>query len=165
MDDRVARLAGKQLDRVSRAQLAALGMNDDAVDLRVSARRLEIVQYGVLAVAPVLAHDEWGRFTEAVLTDPQSLLNLASAAAAWGFWDRSRDFETIVRSGNGGPRRTGGVLVGGPFHLDVGEDARKEACWAAAGWTVRRLDSELVHTHPDRLLALCPRPNFPRSGP
>ncbi len=224
---------------------------------------------------------------EATLTAPGSMLNLASAAAAYGFWDRSREFETIVRPGNGGPRRFGGVLVfravipdadrarlrgvpltsvpptlldlvpqisapalaralrealrlrlttkaaiveraaargprgakliaavaryanlpveearsgaevralellrdhgrpmprlnhriageeadlswtrhrliveidGGPFHLDIGEDARKEACWRAAGWTVRRLPPDLVHTHPERLLALCPAP-------
>jgi hypothetical protein len=292
MDDRVAKLAGRQFNRVSRAQLREMGMDDDAIAHRVSSGRLVIVQYGVLAVAPVLKHDEWGRFMGAVLTDPESLLNLVSAGAAWGFWDRRRDFETIVRPGNGGPRRTGGVLVfraaipdgdraqfrgipitavprtlldlaahvstpalaralrealrlrlttfeavterviaargrrgsrrlahalarysglpvhlarswsevraleairdrgrpmprlnariageeadlswardrliveidGGPFHVDVGEDARKEACWRAAGWTVRRLPSGLVHTRPERLLALCPPPNVP----
>lgn len=42
---------------------------------------------------------------------------------------------------------------GGPFHLDVGEDARKEAAWRAAGWTVRRVSSDDVHRRPDRLLA------------
>ena len=25
-------------------------------------------------------------------------------------------------------------LDGGPFHLDVGEDARKQAAWEGAGW-------------------------------
>jgi very-short-patch-repair endonuclease len=46
---------------------------------------------------------------------------------------------------------------GGPFHLDAGEDARKEARWAAAGWTVRRIDSGVVYERPANLLALAPR--------
>jgi hypothetical protein len=292
MDDRVAQLAGRQFNRVSRAQLIELGLNDDAIARRVAAGRLQIVEHGVLAVAPALEHDDWGRLMGAVLTERNSLLNLRSAAAAWGFWDRMREFETIVRPGNGGPRRTGRVLVfraavpdgdrdevrgipvtavprtlldlaahverpalaralrealrrrlttleavferaaaargrrgsrrltlavarytglpvdrarsyselramellrdqgspapllnvriageeadlswarhrliveidGGPFHLDAGEDARKEACWRAAGWTVRRLPSGHVHTHPERLIALCPPPSVP----
>lgn len=45
-------------------------------------------------------------------------------------------------------------IDGGPFHLDAGEDARKEAVWRGAGWTVRRLPSDDVYEHPDRLLAL-----------
>ena len=51
---------------------------------------------------------------------------------------------------------------GGPFHLDAGEDARKEAIWERAGWTVRRIDADLVYDNPDRLLALA-MPNVPRS--
>jgi hypothetical protein len=53
-------------------------------------------------------------------------------------------------------------IDGGPFHLDVGEDARKQAIWEAAGWSVRRLPSEHVYEHPDRLLTLAPLPNVPR---
>jgi hypothetical protein len=47
-------------------------------------------------------------------------------------------------------------IDGGPFHQDVGEDARKEAVWRAAGWTVLRLPSDDVYDAPDRLLALAP---------
>jgi very-short-patch-repair endonuclease len=47
-------------------------------------------------------------------------------------------------------------IDGGPFHLDAGEDARKEAAWKAAGWTVRRLPSDDIYDHPHRLLALVP---------
>jgi hypothetical protein len=238
-------------------------------------------------VAPVLEHDDWGRWKAATLTARGSVLSHASAAAAWGFWSLSRDFETVTRPGSGGPRRHGRVLVfrsstlegdcdllrgipitsvprtllgvathgsrrtlargvreavrlelttvaaladsldryrgrrgsgrlattvaryaglplerarsgaevralevlrdagrplpklnwriageeadlswsgprliievdGGPFHLDVGEDGRKQARWEAAGWTVRRLPSEDVYEHPHRLLALAP---------
>jgi very-short-patch-repair endonuclease len=47
-------------------------------------------------------------------------------------------------------------IDGGPFHLDVGEDSRKQARWEAAGWTVRRLSSDDVYEHPLRLLELAP---------
>jgi hypothetical protein len=45
-------------------------------------------------------------------------------------------------------------IDGGPFHQDVGEDARKEAVWRAAGWTVLRLPSNDVYDDPQRLLTL-----------
>jgi hypothetical protein len=47
-------------------------------------------------------------------------------------------------------------IDGGPFHQDVGEDARKEAVWRGAGWTVLRLPSEVVYDSPEGLLALAP---------
>ena len=47
-------------------------------------------------------------------------------------------------------------IDGGPFHLDIGEDARKQAAWEAAGWTVRRLPSDVVYEHPHRVLAIAP---------
>jgi very-short-patch-repair endonuclease len=290
MDDRVAELAGRQFNRISRAQLHVLGMSDESIAHRVAAGRYVIVQSSVIAIAPVLEHDERGRFMEAVLVEPESLLGRTSASAAWGFWGRRRDFETVVRVGSGGPRRTGGVLVtysttldgdrdelrgipitsvprtlldlsvsidrrqlaralrealrlglttkeavfdralaargrrgsrrllvalarytdlpverarswselralellrdsgrpmaklnrriageeadlswpqyrqiveidGGQFHLDRGEDARKEACWRSARWTVRRAPADWIHEAPERFLALCPPPN------
>lgn len=47
---------------------------------------------------------------------------------------------------------------GTPFHLDAGEDARKERAWRAAGWAVRRISSDDVYERPARLLALAPPP-------
>lgn len=47
-------------------------------------------------------------------------------------------------------------IDGGPFHQDVGEDARKEAAWRGAGWTVRRVPSDVVYNVPEHLLALAP---------
>jgi hypothetical protein len=47
-------------------------------------------------------------------------------------------------------------IDGGPFHQDVGEDARKEAVWRGAGWTVLRIPSDDVYEAPERLLALAP---------
>jgi hypothetical protein len=52
-------------------------------------------------------------------------------------------------------------IDGGPFHLDAGEDARKEGAWKGAGWTVRRIPSEDVYERPERLLRLAPPPNVP----
>jgi very-short-patch-repair endonuclease len=47
-------------------------------------------------------------------------------------------------------------IDGGPFHLDVGEDERKQSIWEQARWTVRRIDSDDVYERPHLLLALCP---------
>jgi hypothetical protein len=242
----------------------------------------------VFALAPVLEHDEWGRWMAATLTTPRSVLSHASAAAAWGFWGLPRRLETVTRPGSGGPRRLGGIqayrnstldgectvlrgipitsvsrtlldlardvsdralarslreavrldlitvdalgdalggyrgrrgsrrlaatvarytglplerarsgaeiramevlraaerplpslnvrvageeadlswsnsrliieIDGGPFHLDAGEDARKQTRWEAAGWKVGRISSDDVYEHPSRLLGLAPR--------
>ena len=54
-------------------------------------------------------------------------------------------------------------IDGAPFHLDVGEDARKQARWESAGWTVRRLSSNAVYERPDLLLSLTSPPNVPTS--
>jgi hypothetical protein len=53
-------------------------------------------------------------------------------------------------------------IDGGPFHADIGEDARKQACWERAGWTVRRISSDDVYENPERLLALAAALNVPR---
>jgi len=56
-------------------------------------------------------------------------------------------------------------IDGGPFHLDVGEDARKERTWERAGWTVRRIPSDDVYERPERLLRLSPPANVPGDPP
>jgi hypothetical protein len=291
-DAQVAKLAGEQFNRVSRRQLLELGLSDTAIAYRVAAGRLEIVEEGVFAMAPVLEHDDWGRWMAATLTAPGTVLSHMSAAAALGLWSFPRPFETVTRPGSGGPRRHGGVLVfrsstlegdcdvlrgipitsvprtlldlaarvseralaravrealrlglttiaaladalgrhrrrrgsrrlaaavarytglpierarsgaevrafeilrsagrelprlnvriageeadlswprhrliveidGGPFHLDAGEDARKQRAWEAANWTVRRLSSDDVYEHPERLLERAPATNVP----
>jgi hypothetical protein len=295
-DARVAQLAGRQFNRVSRRQLAGLGLSDAAIAHRLATGRLLAVEEGVFAVAPVLEHDEWGRWMGATLTTPGSVLSHPSAASAWGFWGLLRSLETITRPGSGGPRRHGRILAfrsstldgectvlrgipitsvsrtlldlardvsdralarsvreavrlglittealgdalgryrgrrgsrrlaatvarytglpldrarsgaeiralevlraekrplprlnvriageeadlswatsrliieidGGPFHLDAGEDARKQACWEAAGWHVRRVSSDDVHDHPHRLLRMAPPSNVPEISP
>ena len=51
-------------------------------------------------------------------------------------------------------------IDGGPFHQDMGKDARKEAAWTGAGWTVRRIPSDDVYESPGLLIALL-LPNVP----
>jgi putative AbiEi antitoxin of type IV toxin-antitoxin system len=284
-DAQVAELAGRQFNRVSRAQLAELGLSEKAIVHRLDAGRLVRVEEGVFTVAPVREDDDWGKWMGATLTAPGSVLSQVSAAAAWGTWSLPRQLETVTRPGRGGPRRHGDVLVfrsltldgdctqlrgipitriertlldvarvvseralaramrealrlrvttvaalgdslgryqgrrgsarlaravarftglpahrarsgaeiramgilrdagrplpnlnvriageeadlswprrrliveidGAPFHLDRGEDARKAAAWAAAGWKVRRLPADDVYERPLRLLDL-----------
>jgi very-short-patch-repair endonuclease len=287
-------LAGQQFNRVSRAQLTALGFSKDAIAHRVATGRLVLIQEGVFAIAPAL-DDCWGRWMGATLTQPGSLLSRLSAAVAWGMLQREGRFVTVTRPGDGGPRRHGAILAhrstaldgdqtelrgipitsvartlvditgevgdralaravresvrlelltlyelaealghyrgwrgsrrlaatvarfsglpierarsgaevraleilrdaghtrvdlnrviagveadlvlvgerliieidGAPFHLDKGEDARKEAAWRRAGWTVRRLRSDDVYERPGALLALVPRVSVPDGG-
>lgn len=296
LDRRIAELAGRQFNRVSRQQLLVLGLSADAIDDRMAAGRLVAVEQGVFAIAPLLQHDDWGRWSAAPLTAPGSVLSHVSAAAAWGFWSLPRRFETITRPGSGGPRRHGDIVAfrsstlegdrtclrgipitsvsrvlvdlargvseralaravreavrvnlisvhalgdalgryrgrrgsrrlavtvarysglplhrarsgaevrameilrdagrplpdlnvriageeadlswsrtrliieidGGPFHLDAGEDARKQARWQAAGWAVRRLPSDTVYEQPGRLLSLAPGAQTPANVP
>jgi hypothetical protein len=47
-------------------------------------------------------------------------------------------------------------IDGGPFHQDAGEDARKDAAWRAADWTVHRIAAAALYEHPERLLTLAP---------
>ncbi len=54
---------------------------------------------------------------------------------------------------------------GGPFHLDRGEDARKQRAWERAGWMVVRITSDDVYDRPERLLALAPTPSVLQSAP
>jgi very-short-patch-repair endonuclease len=53
-------------------------------------------------------------------------------------------------------------IDGGPFHLDLGEDARKQASWEAAGWIVRRIPSDDIYERPHRVIDLAPPPSAPQ---
>ena len=47
------------------------------------------------------------------------------------------------------------IEIDGPqFHQFPDEDARKQARWEAAGFTVRRIPSDQVYNDPNRLLEL-----------
>jgi very-short-patch-repair endonuclease len=56
-------------------------------------------------------------------------------------------------------------IDGGPFHLDVGEDARKQRTWERAGWRVHRIPSDDVYERPERLLRVSPPSNVPEYAP
>lgn len=112
-DARLAAVAGRQHNRIALTQLHALGLSAHAVEHRVAAGRLVLVEQGVYAIAPVL-DDPRGRWKGATLTAPGTQLSHASAAAAWGARPRRPHharFETVTRPGRGGPRRHGGLLV------------------------------------------------------
>ena len=47
-------------------------------------------------------------------------------------------------------------IDGGQFHRDKLQDAHKTAAWTAAGWTVRRIDSDELFAQPELLLELAP---------
>lgn len=55
-------------------------------------------------------------------------------------------------------------LDGPQLHLDATEDLRKQHIWETAGWTVRRLPTDDVHLHPERLLALSSPPSGANVG-
>jgi hypothetical protein len=285
-------LAGQQFNRLSRAQLVELGLEDNAIHHRLAQHRLVVVEQAVFAIPPVL-DDDWGRWMGATLTAPGSVLSHFSAAQAWQLWSQPRALVTITRPGRGGPRRHGGLWVyrsttlegntqklrgipittvprtvldlaarittkalarlvrdairlglctlaelfeycvryrgargtgrlravliryahlplhrarsgaevramealreggfdvpnlnflvageeadlswpkqkvimeidGGPFHLDRGEDERKQAIWEGAGWTVGRIPSDDVYDAPERLLARTSSLSVPR---
>jgi uncharacterized protein DUF559 len=49
------------------------------------------------------------------------------------------------------------IEIDGPqYHRFPEEDARKQARWERAGFTVRRMPSDDVYDHPERLIALAP---------
>ena len=110
-DVRIAQLACNQFNRLSRAQLEQLGLSEKAIARQVKTGRLVIVGEGVFAVAPVLDHDDWGKWMGATLTAPGSRLSLGWAGFAWGFWYRPSGLITVTRPGSGGPRRLSGVIA------------------------------------------------------
>jgi very-short-patch-repair endonuclease len=283
-DVRLIELAARQHRCVSRSQLSALGLEEEAIAHRIASGRLVRMHDSVFAVAPVL-DDDRTRWMAATLTTPASALSHAAAAAAWELRSYKPPFQIVTRHGNGGPERLDGVLVcrsrtlagntttlqgipittpertlidlaprlganalpravreacrlrlttpselfialarhrgrrgtrrlyetvsryaglplhrtksdaearalellrdagrspgfsneyiageeadliwpewsliveldGPQFHLDASEDLRKQRMWEAAGWTVRRLPTDDVYLHPDRLVAL-----------
>ena len=109
-DVRLIELASRQHRCVARRQLLAIGYGDDAILHRVAGGRLVPVYDGVYAVAPLLI-EESTRWMAATLTTEGSVLSHVSAAAAWRVHRFNGQFQTVTRTGSGGPRRLDGVLV------------------------------------------------------
>jgi hypothetical protein len=84
VDRRVAELANRQHGVVSRAQLAALGLGEGAIRLRMRNGRLHRMHRGVYAVGHRIVTSE-GRWLAAVLAGGRgAVLSHGSAAAHWG---------------------------------------------------------------------------------
>jgi hypothetical protein len=109
-DVRLLELLERQWNRVTLAQLEALGFTRRDVNYRVETGRLRAVHRGVFAGRPLI-DDPRGRWMAATLTAPETYLSHASSGALNGFWDRPRALEMVTRPGNGGPRRLDGLLV------------------------------------------------------
>ena len=83
VDGGIAALALRQHGVVSRRQLRALGLDDNAVSYRVRAGRLHRLHRGVYAVGHTVVGAR-GRWMAAVLAcGPDAALSHASAAALW----------------------------------------------------------------------------------
>ena len=246
-DARVAQLAGRQFNRVSRDQLAALGLSNSAIAHRVAAGRLVTVEEGVFAVTRPgcggpRRHGGVRAFRSSTLEGECTVLRgipITSVSRtlldlARGVSDRAlaRSVREAVRlelvtihalgdtlgrcRGRRGARRLADTIArytglplerarsgaeiraleilrsarralpklnqriageeadlswvasrliieidGQPFHLDAGEDARKQARWEAAGWRVTRIPAEDVYERPGRLLGLAPASSVP----
>src|SRR6478735_2204158 len=104
-------IAGAQFNRISRLQLHDAGLKNAAIDHRIEAGRLLIVEHGVLAFAPALDHDPWGRWMSATLANPGDVLSHLSSAVARELLSWEGPLTTVSRSGSGGPTRHGRLLV------------------------------------------------------
>jgi len=110
MDEEIYALAARQFNRVSRAQLKELGMSDKAIRHRLSSGQIVRVEDGVYALPPVL-DDNRGKWIGATLTAPETYLNRLSAACAFDVLKRRPPYETVVRPGTGGRKRSGGIVI------------------------------------------------------
>jgi very-short-patch-repair endonuclease len=105
-DHRLVALAVRQHGLVSRAQLTALGLSDDAIGRRVRARRLHRIHRGVYAVGhPRLTLH--GRLLAAVVSYGETaVLSHRSAAVLWALLPgRGPRIDVTVPSGGGRGRR------------------------------------------------------------
>lgn len=108
LDAAVAELARRQHGVVSRAQLVALGLGEDAIDWRLRRQRLHRVHSRVYAVGH-MALTRNGRFMAAVLACGEgSALSHLSAAVLWGILDdRGQSIHVTAEQ----QRRCRGVVV------------------------------------------------------
>src|SRR4051794_9198780 len=103
-------LAARQRDLVAAWQLVRVGWTRAMVDHYVREHRWQTVHSGVYALSySPLSHEQLRM--GATLTAPNTFLSDASAGAHYGICRQPVGYETIVRPGNRGRRRSDGVLV------------------------------------------------------
>jgi very-short-patch-repair endonuclease len=56
-------------------------------------------------------------------------------------------------------------IDGGPFHLDRGEDFRKQSIWELAGWHVSRIPADRLDDDPPALVRLATALDVPKTSP
>lgn len=117
LDDRLARLAGRQYGHVTRAHLTELGFTRSAIATRLRSGRLIAVHRGVYAVGHPRP-EAIARAAAAVLAcGPDAVLSHFSAAALWGLtkrWPAPAEVTVPAR------RRPTGVRV----HVHLGLESR-----------------------------------------
>jgi very-short-patch-repair endonuclease len=110
-DAAMAALARRQHGVVSRPQLHALGMGDDAIDLRLAAARLHLLHRGVYAVGHPLLTPH-GRWMAAVLAcGRDARLSDGAAAALWSLRTSARTKIAVTVPAAGGRRSRPGLRV------------------------------------------------------
>jgi very-short-patch-repair endonuclease len=111
MDDALRTLAARQMDVVAHWQLLDAGATPGMIRHRVRRHGWHVVHDGVYALtqAPLTNGQRW---IAATLTTPDTYLSHGSAAARYGIRRMtSVRLQTVVRPGNGGPRRIGTLWV------------------------------------------------------
>jgi very-short-patch-repair endonuclease len=107
----IAALAGAQHGIVSRAQLRALGLSDQAISRRVCAGRLHRIHRGVYSVGHRVLTIE-GRWMAAVLAAGRdAVLSHASAAAAWDLRPVGSGAIHVTVAGDPGRSRRAGIRI------------------------------------------------------
>src|SRR4051794_5428942 len=110
MDVRLRARAARQDDLVAAWQLRRDGWSLKAIRWHSEHDGWRLIHDGVWALsqAPLTQRQRW---IAATLTAPGTWLNAFSAANAYEFHLSQLGYETVVRNGNGGPRRYRGLLV------------------------------------------------------
>jgi predicted transcriptional regulator of viral defense system len=104
-DVKIARVAARQHGNITRAQLGAIGLSDDAIAHRARRGRLHRIHRGVFSVGRP-AQTGLERASAAVLAcGPTALLSHEAALVLWGFtspWPST--FDVTVTAGNPRPK-------------------------------------------------------------
>ena len=158
----VAKIAERQHEVVTIAQLLWAGLTPRQVTLRVKAGRLHRIHRGVYAVGHRKLSRE-GTWMAAVLAcGPEAALSHASAAQLWSLTPRSPASSHVTVPGSAGRANRRGIVLHRSSTLIPGDVTRKKSIPVTTlartqrdmGWSTERTRSdlerrflELLHTH------------------